>query len=80
MSDSDFFESFCIHTEVKLKLYGDYLQRYLMILLRVGSIHSIHIYDLFCGKGETDEGQTGSALIGVQHVLSSVTELAVDGS
>jgi three-Cys-motif partner protein len=49
-----------------------------MILLRVGSIHSIHIYDLFCGKGETDEGQTGSALIGVQHVLSSVTELATN--
>jgi len=71
MNSDSFFDSFSMHTEVKLKLYNEYLQKYLRILLNADYINTIHIYDLFCGKGETDGGQVGSALISVKQAISS---------
>lgn len=71
MNSDSFFDSFSMHTEVKLKLYKEYLQKYLRILLNAKYINTIHIYDLFCGKGETDGGQVGSALISVKQAISS---------
>ncbi|MDD3910098.1 MAG: three-Cys-motif partner protein TcmP [Candidatus Cloacimonadaceae bacterium] len=71
MSNEDFFNLFGMHTEVKLMLYEQYLQKYLTILLNAPSFETIHIYDLFCGKGETDGGQVGSALISVKQAISS---------
>ncbi len=71
MNSDSFFDSFAMHTEVKLKLYQEYLQKYLRILLNTKYINTIHIYDLFCGKGETDGGQVGSALISVKQAISS---------
>jgi len=71
LNNEEFFRLFSMHTEIKLMLYEQYLQIYLMILLNTPHINTIHIYDLFCGKGETDEGQVGSALITVKQVISS---------
>jgi hypothetical protein len=72
MRNEAFFNSFSMHTEIKLMLYKQYLQKYLIILLNSPHIDTIHIYDLFCGKGGTDEGQVGSALISVKQAISSV--------
>jgi len=60
-----------MHTEIKLMLYKQYLQNYLLILLNSAYTNTIHIYDLFCGKGETEDGQVGSALISVKQAISS---------
>lgn len=52
-------------------LYKQYLQKYLLILLNSTYTNTIHIYDLFCGKGETEDGQVGSALISVKQAITS---------
>ncbi|MDP3113571.1 MAG: three-Cys-motif partner protein TcmP [Candidatus Cloacimonadaceae bacterium] len=74
MPSTDFFGSLEEHTRVKLLLYNKYLECYLSILTTIRYIHSIHIYDLFCGKGETDDGQRGSALIALNQVISICTD------
>jgi len=70
MSDDRFFKNFQMHTQIKLMLYKDYLQKYLLILLNSENTNTIHIYDLFCGKGETEDGQLGSALISVEQAIT----------
>jgi three-Cys-motif partner protein len=74
MSSPDFFESTEEHTRVKLLLYDKYLECYLSILTAIPYIHSIHIHDLFCGKGETDDGQCGSALLALNQIVSICTD------
>lgn len=63
MSSDNFFESFKEHTKVKLLLYQEYLKIYLSILSSLPDIEEIHVFDLFCGSGETESGECGSALL-----------------
>ena len=50
------------HTEAKLEFYTKYLERYLPILSKAGSIHKINIYDPLCGQGIYEGGKKGSAI------------------
>lgn len=75
MSNKQFYEYFEIHTQIKLEIYNEYLKRYLPILLQAGSVESIYIYDMFCGKGFTSGGQKGSAVLGIEEVIDSVSRI-----
>jgi three-Cys-motif partner protein len=74
MSSNEFFGSFQIHTEVKLLLYQKYLERFLRILLYNKKVDTIYIYDLFCGAGESEHGQPGSALVGIKAAINAIYE------
>lgn len=74
MSNKSFFGSFETHTKVKLTIYHEYLKRYLRILQHAGPVESIHIYDMFCGKGYTADNQKGSAILGIEEAITSVSE------
>lgn len=58
------------HSEAKVKLLGDYLDRYLNILSSF--VKRIHIYDLFCGEGLYPNGKYGSSLTIMEkvHILN----------
>jgi three-Cys-motif partner protein len=51
------------HSEAKVKLLGEYLKRYLSIILNDGYTKRIRIYDLFCGEGVYENGGEGSPLV-----------------
>lgn len=73
MSKVEFHTNFKEHTLVKLELYKKYLEAYLPILSNTRSVDKIEIYDLFCGKGHTDAGQLGSALIGLEQIINTAS-------
>lgn len=56
------------HSEAKVKLLGEYIKRYLNIISNDKYTKSIHIYDLFCGQGEYDNGGHGSPLVMLKYV------------
>src|SRR5258706_5927378 len=51
------------HSEVKVRLLGKYLNRYLNIISNDGYTERIKIYDLFCGEGIYDNQREGSPLV-----------------
>lgn len=59
------------HSEVKVKLLGTYLDRYLNILNTSSYVGDVHYYDLFCGMGEYDNGKEGSPLIALRAMIKS---------
>lgn len=59
------------HSEAKVKLLGEYLNRYLNIISNDGRTKGIYLYDLFCGEGAYDNGGEGSPII----TLKAVKEL-----
>lgn len=63
------------HSEVKVRLLGQYLKRYLPILSNVGYNQRIRLYDLFCGEGEYENGGEGSPLV----ILRAIKELKESG-
>lgn len=75
MNNKNFYDSFETHTKLKLEIYNEYLRRYLPILLHAKNVYSIHIYDMFCGRGYTSDGQKGSAVLGIDEVLCSVSQI-----
>lgn len=56
------------HSEAKVKLFGDYIQKYLNIICNDGYTKAIHIFDLFCGPGIYENGGEGSPLIALKKV------------
>lgn len=56
------------HSEAKVKLLGEYLNRYLNIISNDGITQAIHLYDLFCGEGLYDDGGEGSPIITLRAV------------
>ncbi|MEO2072956.1 MAG: three-Cys-motif partner protein TcmP [Zunongwangia sp.] len=56
------------HSEAKVKLFGDYIQKYLNIICNDGYTKSIHIVDLFCGPGIYENGGEGSPVIALKKV------------
>jgi three-Cys-motif partner protein len=60
------------HTEAKLQLYINYLERYLAILLRAKGVSQVNIYDMFCGEGLYGDGKSGSALRAVEVIWAAV--------
>lgn len=58
------------HSQAKVKLYGNYLAKYLNIISRDGFTETIHIYDLFCGEGIYEDGGQGSPMIALEKILN----------
>ena len=56
------------HSEAKVKLFGDYIQKYLNIICNDGYTKAIHIIDLFCGPGIYENGGEGSPIIALKKV------------
>ena len=56
------------HSEAKVKLFGDYIQKYLNIICNDNYTKSIHIYDLFCGPGVYDNGGEGSPVTALKKI------------
>lgn len=51
------------HSEAKLSLYQQYLEKYLNILCLSDNISHIHIYDVFCGEGFYQNEKEGSPIL-----------------
>jgi|TARA_R110002012_G_scaffold321121_3_gene547646 three-Cys-motif partner protein len=64
------------HSEVKVKLLGLYMERYLNILYLSKYIETVILFDLFCGEGIYENGGKGSPII----MLESINNLEVDNS
>lgn len=56
------------HSEAKVKLFGEYIQKYLNIICNDGYTKSIHIIDLFCGPGIYENGGEGSPVIALRKI------------
>jgi len=63
------------HSEIKVRLLGLYLQRYLAIISNLDYNNKIRIYDLFCGEGMYENGGEGSPLV----ILRTIKELKQSG-
>lgn len=59
------------HSEAKVKLLGEYLNRYLNIISNDGYTERINLYDLFCGPGIYNNGGYGSPMV----ILNSVKDV-----
>lgn len=58
------------HSQAKVKLYGDYLAKYLKVIVQDGITKNIHFYDLFCGEGIYEDGAKGSPIIAIDKIRS----------
>ena len=56
------------HSEAKVKLFGNYIQKYLNIICNDGYTENIHIFDLFCGPGIYDNNGEGSPIIALKKI------------
>lgn len=56
------------HSKAKIELWGSYLSIYLNILQRAIGINKIFLYDLFCGEGKYEGGDSGSPLVTLEKI------------
>lgn len=63
------------HTDAKLKLYTEYLKRYLRILSVSGYFDKINIFDIFCGTGIYEDGKKGSPVLAFDIIKNLIDEL-----
>ncbi|APX99736.1 hypothetical protein BWR22_05235 [Lacinutrix venerupis] len=56
------------HSEAKVKLFGDYIQKYLNIICNDRYTKHIHIIDLFSGPGIYENGGEGSPVIALKKI------------
>lgn len=63
------------HSEIKVRLLGLYLKRFLPIIANLDYIDRIRVYDLFCGEGVYENGGEGSPLV----ILRAIKELKESG-
>jgi three-Cys-motif partner protein len=68
MTKKDVKTNLLDHSEVKVRLLGEYLKLYLSIICRDGYTKRIKIYDLFCGEGLYENGGEGSPLVTLRQV------------
>jgi three-Cys-motif partner protein len=67
------------HSEVKVRLLGEYLTRYLSVIANLEYNQKIRIYDLFCGNGRYDDGGEGSPLIIAKTIHAVYTSGVIKG-
>lgn len=67
------------HSEAKLKLYSDYLKRYLRIMSLIPYIDRINIFDIFCGTGIYQDGKKGSPILAFEIIKSLFYEYKSSG-
>lgn len=68
------------HTQAKLNLYKDYLESYIIVLLRNKWVSKIYLYDIFCGNGIYDDGKPGSPVIALDIIKKTVADFVRDGN
>lgn len=62
---SNFLEE---HSKAKIELWSYYLSIYLNIIQRAIGINKIYIYDVFCGEGKYEGGESGSPLVTLEKI------------
>ncbi len=63
MKKKDVKKNLLNHSEAKVTLLGEYIDRYLNVICNDGYTRGINIYDLFCGEGVYNNGGEGSPLV-----------------
>ena len=63
------------HSKAKVKLFGDYIQKYLNIIGNDGYTKSIYIFDLFCGPGIYENGGEGSPVIALKKIKQTLDHI-----
>ncbi|GAA5219666.1 three-Cys-motif partner protein TcmP [Membranihabitans marinus] len=66
------------HSEAKIKLFGQYIQKYLNIIVNDGYTEQIHLYDLFCGPGVYDNNGEGSPIIALRKLKLTYYQFVKD--
>jgi three-Cys-motif partner protein len=51
------------HSDIKVKLLRLYLEKYINILALAKGVHTVEVYDLFCGEGIYNNAKEGSPII-----------------
>lgn len=51
------------HSDIKVKLLKLYLEKYINILALAKGVHTVEVFDLFCGEGIYNNGKEGSPVI-----------------
>ncbi|MCA6079940.1 MAG: three-Cys-motif partner protein TcmP [Endomicrobium sp.] len=59
------------HSKIKLDIYKKYLEAYLSIMINVPNYDNISIVEPFAGKGKSNNGENGSAVI-AKNVIESI--------
>lgn len=59
------------HSEAKVQLFGEYLQKYLNIISNNGYTEKIHLYDLFCSQGIYENGGEGSPIVALRKIKNT---------
>lgn len=63
MRKKDVKKNLLNHSEAKVNLLGEYINRYLNIICNDGFTSRIKVYDLFCGEGVYENGGEGSPMV-----------------
>ena len=63
------------HSKAKVRLFGDYIQKYLNIIGNDGYTKSIYIFDLFCGPGIYENGGEGSPVIALKKIKQTLDHI-----
>lgn len=71
MSKKDAKKNLLSHSKAKVRLLGEYLNRYLNVICNDGFTERIEVHDLFCGQGIYEDGGEGSPLI----ILKAINDL-----
>jgi len=56
------------HSKAKIELWSYYLSIYLNIIHRAPGIDKVYIYDIFCGEGKYQGGESGSPLVTLEKI------------
>lgn len=57
------------HSKAKVNFYQSYLERYLSIMSVTQYVDALNIFDVFCGRGEYDDGGLGSPIRAVETII-----------
>ena len=57
------------HSKAKVNFYQSYLERYLSIMSVTRYVDTLNIFDVFCGRGEYDDGGLGSPIRAVETII-----------
>ena len=70
MNKKDVKTNLLDHSEIKVKLLGLYLKRYLATISNTPYNERIRVYDLFCGEGVYQNGGEGSPMVILREIKS----------
>jgi len=68
------------HSEAKVQLFGEYLQKYLSIISNDGYTKNINLYDLFCSQGIYEDGGEGSPIVALKKIKKTYFSIIKNSS